>query len=96
MTNLFIAYDLMTPGKNYAAVHAAIKSIGTWQQLQFSLFYVHFGYTQEQASAIVWRAMGRNDRLTVINAYGASIPNATSAEVNAINQVWNAPIRNVA
>jgi hypothetical protein len=89
MTNLFIAYDLMTPGKDYTAVHKAIKSLGNWQQLQFSLFYVHTHLSQQKASAIVWQSMDANDRLCVINAYGASIPNATPAVVNAIDGVWN-------
>jgi hypothetical protein len=93
MTNLFIAYDLMTPGKDYTAVHAAIKSLGIWKQLQFSLFYVHTNLTHEQAAAIVWRAIDSNDRLSVINAFGVTIADASQAEINAINQVWNAPAK---
>ena len=35
MTNLFIAYDLMSFGKNYEGVRDAIKSLGSWYQFQF-------------------------------------------------------------
>lgn len=90
MTNLFISYDLDKPGQNYAAVHKAIKSLGKWMHLQDSFFYVHTGHTQESAAAAVWAVMDRNDKLCVVRAYGASIPNATPEQINAINGVWNA------
>jgi hypothetical protein len=93
MTNLFISYDLMTPGKDYSRVHNAIKSLGTWEQLQFSLFYVHSPHTKEQAAGIVWAVMDSNDRLCVVDANGASVPNATPAQISAIAGIWNTPAK---
>lgn len=93
MTNLFISYDLMTPGKDYTAVQKAIKSLGPWEQLQYSLFYVHTAHTKEQAASIVWAAMDATDRLCVVDANGATVPNATPAQVAAINGLWNVPAK---
>lgn len=93
MTNLFISYDLMTQGKDYTAVQKAIKSLGWWRHVQLSQFYVHTHLTEAQATAIVWAAMDSNDRLTVVTALSASMPHLLKADIDAINQTWNAPAK---
>jgi len=93
MTNLFISYDLMAAGKDYTAVQKAIKSLGFWMQVQLSQFYVRTNLTEAQATAIVWAAMDSNDRLTVITAVSASLPHLSQADINTINQHWNAPAK---
>jgi hypothetical protein len=92
--NLFIAYDLMSPGQNYDAVRAAIGSLGEHWQFQFSLFYVHTQYSPAEAFAIVAHVMDGNDRLAVINAgtfVGAIVTNWDHPPLDAINAIWLAP-----
>jgi hypothetical protein len=68
MVNLVIAYDLMNPGQNYERVQTAIKALGHWYKLQYSLFYVQSQMTAAQAHFAVRAAMDANDKLCVIDA----------------------------
>lgn len=87
--NLFIAYDLMSPGQNYERVRKAIASLGVNWQFQFSLYYVHTNYTAAEAFAIVHRAMDGNDRLAVIVANGGVVTNWDHPPIDAINSIWS-------
>lgn len=92
--NLFIAYDLMSPGQNYDAVRDRIKELGQWHQFQYSLFYVHSPHAPQDAYAHVHTAMDANDRLAVINAadwLGAMVSNWDHPPIDAINAVWLEP-----
>lgn len=92
--NLFIAYDLMSPGQNYDAVRDAIKSLGSWHQFQFSLFYVHTDLAPDKAYLEVQRCLDSNDRLAVINAdneTGAFVSNWDHPPIDAINEIWSEP-----
>lgn len=92
--NLFIAYDLLSPGQNYDAVRQAIRDLGPYWQFQFSLFYVHTSYTPAQAYAHVAGALDANDRLAVINAaagLGAIVSNWDHPPIAEINAIWRAP-----
>jgi len=40
MNNLFVSYDLKDPGQNYDRVITAIKGLGSWAKVQYSLWYV--------------------------------------------------------
>jgi hypothetical protein len=88
--NLFIAYDLMSPGQNYERVRKAIESLGVHWQFQFSLYYVHTNYTEAEAFAIVHAAMDFNDRLAVIVANGGVVTNWDHPPIDAINSIWSA------
>ncbi|MFD1216388.1 hypothetical protein [Microbulbifer celer] len=88
--NLFIAYDLMTPGQNYEAVRDAIKSLGQWHQFQLSLFYVHTQHNPSTAFSIVAAAADTNDRIAVINAHSGVISNWDNPPIDAINSIWAA------
>jgi hypothetical protein len=66
--NLFISYDLYSPGQNYEKVAQAIKSLGTWVKVQKSFWYVKSNYTASKAAEIVWAAMDPNDSLIVVDA----------------------------
>ena len=84
--NLFIAYDLTSPGQNYDAVRDRIKELGLHWQVQYSLFYVHTSSSPQDAYAHVWSAMDSNDRLAVINAadwFGAMISNWDNPPIDA-------------
>lgn len=77
--NLFISYDLMNPGQKYDAVQAAIKQLGSWAKIHYSLFYVNSTFTAENAAKHVRAAMDANDKLIVMdttnnNAYWYTLP----------------------
>jgi len=88
MFNLFIAYDLMSPGQNYDAVRDAIKDLGQWHQFQYSLFYVSTNTSPEEAFAAVGRHMDTNDRLAVINAESGVVSTWDKPPIDAINAIW--------
>lgn len=66
--NLFVSYDLRTPGQNYDDVIAEIKKHGSWAKVHYSLFYLSSTETAEQVAKAVWAKMDANDRLIVVNA----------------------------
>jgi hypothetical protein len=68
MNNLFISYDLKNPGQNYERVITAIKALGSWAKVQYSLWYVSTPYTAKQAADLVRRAQDSNDTLIAIDA----------------------------
>jgi len=89
--NLFIAYDLLSPGQNYDAIRDRIKELGQWHQFQYSLFYIHSNYTPQEAYAHVSQALDGNDRLAVINCadmFGAFVSNWDNPPIDAINTIW--------
>lgn len=65
--NLFISYDLMAPGQHYDRVIEAIKALGSWARVHYSLYYVNSSLTAAEACNRVWGAMDRNDRIIVID-----------------------------
>lgn len=87
--NLFIAYDLNSPGQNYDKVRDAIKSLGAWNQFQFSLFYVNTSFTPQQAFAKVMVFMDENDRLAVIDASGGIVSTWDRPPIAEINAIWS-------
>lgn len=86
--NLFIAYDLSSPGQNYDAVRDAIKGLGQWHQFQFSLFYVNTQLSPAEAFALVNATMDINDKLAVINAEGGVVSTWDHPPIDAINTIW--------
>jgi hypothetical protein len=88
--NLFVAYDLMSPGQNYGVVQARIAELGPYHKFQFSLFYLHTDYTPQEVYARVWSAMDQNDRLAVIIADGGLVTNWDHPPLDAINAIWQA------
>jgi hypothetical protein len=89
--NLFIAYDLVSPGQSYDAVRDEIKNLGPWWQFQYSLFYVSTDYTPAEAFARISAVMDANDRLAVINAQGGVVSDWDRPPIDAINTIWFAP-----
>lgn len=65
--NLFISYDLIAPGQHYHQVTEAIKSLGAWAKIEYSLFYVKTPLNASQAANQVWASMTPNDKLIVLN-----------------------------
>lgn len=89
--NLFIAYDLISPGQNYDGVRDAIKGLGKWHQFQLSLFYVNSPHDCHAAYAIVHAAMDTGDKLAVIDAQGGVVSTWDKPPIDAINSIWFAP-----
>lgn len=66
--NLFVSYDLHTPGQRYDRVIAKIKELGgVWAKVHYSLFYVRSEFTAEQAARHILPALDANDSLMVID-----------------------------
>lgn len=89
--NLFIAYDLLSPGQNYDAVRDRIRSLGKWHQFQLSLFYVHTQYSANEAFTLVAEVMDATDKLAVINCTDAFVTNWDHPPIDVINAIWSAP-----
>lgn len=68
MNNLFISYDLNSPGKDYSSVIESIQSLGNWAKVQKSFWYVSSTLTAAQAVEKVWAHMDANDSLIVVDA----------------------------
>ncbi|MDF5663834.1 CRISPR-associated protein Cas2 [Vibrio parahaemolyticus] len=82
--NLFISYDLYSPGQNYDDVIEEIKSLGSWAKVQKSFWYVNSTLSANQARERVWAKMDKNDSLIVIDA-----TNNDAASNGLSAQVWN-------
>ncbi|NKC21125.1 hypothetical protein KIJ96_20310 (plasmid) [Pseudoalteromonas piscicida] len=66
--NLFISYDLNSPGQDYEKVIEKIKSLGSWAKVQKSLWFVSSSFTPELAAKSIWSVMDNNDSLIVVDA----------------------------
>lgn len=89
--NLFIAYDLMSPGQSYDLVRDRIKSLGKYHQFQYSLFYVHTQYSPEETFNFVASIMDANDKLAVIDASGGMVTTWDRPPISEINAIWHTP-----
>jgi hypothetical protein len=87
--NLFIAYDLNSPGQNYDAVRDAIKALGKWHQFQYSLFYVSTPFSPEDTFTKVSSVMDTNDRLAVIDAERGVVSTWDRPPIAEINAIWS-------
>lgn len=86
--NLFISYDLVSPGQNYDNVINAIKALGAHCHIQLSMFYVHTELDPQSAHDAVRRVMDANDKLAVIDANSAVITKYNPILINDINTIW--------
>ncbi|MBI4723652.1 MAG: hypothetical protein HY765_01115 [Rhodomicrobium sp.] len=89
--NLFIAYDLMSPGQNYDAVRERIRSLGRWYQFQYSLFYVKTELSVQDAHAVIRQAMDLDDKLVVIDANSAFVSTYPKPDIEAVKFEWFTP-----
>jgi hypothetical protein len=89
--NLFVSYDLDSPGQNYESVRKRIKSLGRWHQFQMSFFYVNTDLNAIQAYAAIAEVIDSNDRLAVIDAAAGIVTAWDRPPIDAINAIWSAP-----
>lgn len=88
--NLFISYDLNSPGQNYDKVIEGIKALGNWAKVQKSFWYVNSNYSAQQAVEKVWRNMDTNDSLLIVDATNknASWQGLSSEVTDFIKNKW--------
>lgn len=65
--NLFISYDLNSPGQKYDLVANKIKALGSWAKVQKSYWYLNTTCTAEKVAKAVWAVMDSNDSLIVVD-----------------------------
>jgi hypothetical protein len=65
--NIFIAYDLNSPGQDYSEVIEAIKSLGVWAKIQESLWFVSTTLSEKEVFNHIGKVMDDNDSLIIIN-----------------------------
>lgn len=63
-----ISYDLNRPGKDYSALHAAIKKLGPWCHPVDSTWYVNSSLTAESIVKTLFTVMDASDALIVTRA----------------------------
>jgi predicted P-loop ATPase/GTPase len=88
--NLFISYDLNSPGQDYSSVIAEIKSLGVWAKIQKSYWYINSTLTASQVVDRVWKKMDSNDSLIVVDSTNnnASWQNLSDEVANHIKNQW--------
>jgi hypothetical protein len=73
MANLFVSYDLADPDKNFDVLAGEIQKLGTWAQMQPTLWYIHSTFSAEQASELLSKVITDNDSLVVVDASTNSV-----------------------
>ena len=68
MANLFISYDLNSPGQDYDTIIKEINSLGSCIKVQKSLWYVQSTLTVKQVSDRLTQYIDTNDSIIVIDA----------------------------
>jgi len=89
--NLFISYDLNSPGQDYTSGIEKIKSLGSWAKVQQSHWYVSSNFTAKQACDHVCSVMDENDTLIVIDTTNddAAWQNLSDKVTKHIQDRWN-------
>ncbi|MGB3221461.1 MAG: hypothetical protein WBB23_01535 [Desulforhopalus sp.] len=82
--NLFISYDLNSPGQDYSSAIEEIKSLGSWAKVQKSHWYVNSTLTASEANERIWKKMDKNDTLIVVD-----VTNKNAAWHNLSDEVSN-------
>ena len=88
--NLFISYDLNSPGQDYEAIFDEIKSLGSWAKVQKSFWYVNSRLTAKEAADRIRKKMDKNDSLIVVDASNnnASWYGLSDEVANHIQDQW--------
>ncbi|MDX7898431.1 CRISPR-associated protein Cas2 [Aeromonas media] len=90
--NIFISYDLNTPGQNYNNLIEQIKNLGNWAHVQHSLWHVKSNLNATQIRDALLRHIDKNDNLVVIDTSNNAISwsNVSTAVAQHLNSTWNA------
>ncbi|MFH0022806.1 hypothetical protein ACFZAC_14525 [Pseudomonas fluorescens] len=72
MASVLITYDLITPGKNYAELHEAIKTLGSWWHCVESTWIIKSNLTLVQIRDALNTHVDSNDKLLVLGLSAAA------------------------
>lgn len=71
MTAKLIAYDLISPGKDYSTLHEAIKTLGAWWHCLDSTWIVVTSATTSSVRDVLKIYIDANDKLAVFDLGGS-------------------------
>lgn len=71
MASVLITYDLITPGKKYAELHEAIKTLGSWWHCVESTWIIKSDLSLVQIRDALKKHVDSNDKLLVLGLSGA-------------------------
>ncbi len=77
-----INYDLKQPGRDYSALHNAIKAFGTWCRPTDSFWIVQSASKAQQIRDTLWTHMDKNDALLVHRMAGEAAWIGTDQQVS--------------
>jgi hypothetical protein len=88
--NLIVSYDLDQPNRNYTAVAAAIKTLGTSIKLHKSVWYVKSKYGALDAvnKILSSGAIDSGDRVLVVDATNNDMAWDELLNANKIQELW--------
>jgi hypothetical protein len=70
MATYVVSYDLHRPGQNYAGLHDAIKSLGTWWHHLESTWHVVTDKSAKQVRDTLAPELDANDKILVVRSGG--------------------------
>lgn len=68
MSNMFVSYDLYSPGQNYQKICDRIKSLGNSMRVQQSYWYLSTQLSCEVVAQKIQEVMDTNDSLIVVDS----------------------------
>jgi hypothetical protein len=78
-----VTYDLNTPGQDYPAIHAAIKSLGDCYKPLESTWLINTNWSTHQIHQWLLNYIDRNDRLLIIDFDPSVVYGWLPTEANA-------------
>lgn len=90
MNNVFISYDLHSPGQDYGTLYEGIKSLGEWAHVQDSVWYVSTEYSATRVISYLAGFIDSNDSLIAIDASNneSQWRNLTDEVASHIQRCW--------
>lgn len=97
MSNMFVSYDLYSPGQNYQKICDRIKSLGNSTRVQQSYWYLSTHLSCEVVAQKIREVMDTNDSLIVVDSSSndAYWYNIDSSVEKFIQHNWNLKARRV-
>lgn len=66
--NIFISYDLKSPGQDYSKIISEIKTLGPWAKVLESLWFVSTNLSANDILTRLKTKIDRNDSIIIIDA----------------------------
>jgi hypothetical protein len=89
--NIFISYDLKSPGQDYSKIISEIKTMGSWAKVLESLWFVSTNLSTSDVVSKLKTKIDYNDSIIVIDAKNnnASWNNLNNETANFIKSKWS-------